>query len=256
MKKLFFLIPFIIPLFACDNIGEDERYIEVDRVESQRRVLLEEFTGQRCTNCPAAHAIIEKLEEQYGEDLIVVSIHAGSFGIEAPDGLMQPEGNTYAGKWGVSAYPCGIVDRNSGVLTDNEWATAIRNDIAKETNVSLDLEASLSPSGDMIDISTTLLSSGNVSGNLQLWITEDEIVGFQIDGSQRLQDYVHNNVFRACVNGTWGEPVSLAANVYDIVENSVLVDGLWNVEHLNVVGFVYNDSGVVQVAKCKVKTTD
>ena len=251
MKKILLIFPLLLTMLACDNIGEDDRYIEVAPIKSERRVLLEEFTGQRCTNCPAAHAIIEKLEEQYGEDLIVVSIHAGSFGIAAPDGLMQAEGNVYAERWGITAYPCGVVDRNSGVLTDGEWATAIRNDISKETNVDIALEAEAKDGS--INVSTRLSSSANVAASLQLWVTEDSIVGFQIDGGTRLQEYVHNNVFRACVNGTWGQPVAIEANVYASSDNSIAIDETWNVDNLNIVGFIYDDKGVVQVAKCKVK---
>ena len=253
MKKILFILTILPLFFSCDGVGEDDRYIEVAPIKSERKVLLEEFTGQRCTNCPAAHAIIEKLEEQYGEDLVVVSIHAGSFGIAAPDGLMQPEGDIYSEKWGIKAFPCGIVDRSSGILTDSEWATAIRNDIEKTTSVALEIEASVSSSGSSIDISTKMSSSSAVTANLQLWITEDGIVGFQIDEGKRLQDYVHNNVFRAAVNGTWGQPVELSANVFSNIESKIDIDDSWNIDNLNVVGFIYNDSGVIQVAKCKIK---
>lgn len=252
MKKALFLLPFLFLLFSCDNISEDDRYIEVAPILSQRKVLLEEFTGQRCTNCPAAHAIIEKLEEQYGDELIVVSIHAGSFGIASPTGLMQPEGDVYAGKWGVSAYPCGVIDRSGEVLVPDAWAAAIRNEMGKDTPVGLDLEAALSSDGHSIDITTTLYSSEPVKGSLQLWVTENDIVGFQIDGSQRLQDYVHNNVFRACVNGTWGEAVEISPNVFLTSENSIGLDEEWNVENLYIVGFLYNETGVMQVNRCKV----
>lgn len=250
MKKIIYILPLLLLLFGCDSIAEDDRYIEVEPLKSERRVLLEEFTGQRCTNCPAAHAILKKLEEQYGENLVVVSIHAGSFGIAAPDGLMQPEGNTYASHWGVKAYPCGIVDRNSGILTDSEWATAVRNDITKESNANIELEAVAK--GDSISITSVLSSATNLSASLQLWVTEDSIVGFQIDNGVRLQDYVHNNVYRASANGLWGQPVDITANVYTNVASSIAIDETWNTDHLNIVGFIFDDNGVVQVNKCKV----
>lgn len=252
MKKALYLLPVIGLLFGCDNIGEDDRYIEVDQVKPERRVLLEEFTGQRCTNCPAAHAVIEKLEEQYGSDLIVVSIHAGANAIASPAGLMQPAGNEYADHWDIKAYPCGMVDRNSGVLNVGEWASAIRNDMSKSADVDIVLNASLADDGQSISVTTQLLSSAAVKGSLQLWVTEDSIVALQIDGSNRIPDYVHNNVFRAAVNGLWGADVSLTPNVYSISTNTIAVDELWNTEHLNIVGFVYNDSGILQVDKCKV----
>lgn len=253
MKRFIALLPIILVLFGCDNIDENDRYIEVDPIVSQRRVLLEEFTGQRCTNCPAAHAVIEKLEEQYGDELVVVSIHAGNFGIAAPNGLMQPEGNEYASHWGVTAYPAGVVDRTGAVMTSDAWAAAIRAEAEKITDLVIDMEAVLSDDGKKVDVSTRMLTSGSVKGKLQLWLVENGIIGFQIDGSNRLQDYEHNNVFRACINGLWGEDVSLSPNYYHEAENSIELDPAWNTENLVVVGFVYNDSGVIQVNKCKVE---
>lgn len=253
MKRLIYILPLIFALAACDNIGKDDRYIEIEQVTAQRRVLLEEFTGQRCTNCPAAHAIIEKLEEQYGSDLIVVSIHAGNFGIPAPGGLMQPEGDQYASRWDITAYPAGVVDRKAPVLNSDSWATAIRDEIGKTTSLNIDLEASVTPDGDKIDVLAELYSSDAVDGSLQLWVVENGIVGFQIDGGNRLQDYVHNNVFRACVNGLWGESVSVPAATILNYDYALDIDSSWNTDNLYIVGFVYNAGGVVQVNKCKVK---
>ena len=71
---------------ACDEVGENDRYILGEAIKVERGVLLEDFTGQNCINCPEAHKVIEQLEEQYGEDkFIAVSIHCGGFGIDIKD---------------------------------------------------------------------------------------------------------------------------------------------------------------------------
>lgn len=49
-------------LGGCDQVDENDRLIELPAVESQRVVLLEEFTGQRCINCPAAHEVVKGLK--------------------------------------------------------------------------------------------------------------------------------------------------------------------------------------------------
>lgn len=257
MKKFIFLLPIFLIFCGCDNIGPDDRYTEVDEIVPVRRVLLEEFTGQRCTNCPAAHAIIESLEEQYGDNLIVVSIHAGEFGIAAIPGdatnwgLMQPVGDIYAKHWKVNAYPAGVIDRTGGVLKTDEWATALRLAMVQPTDVEIDLSADLSADGS-INIKSYISSSKALNAKLQLWIVENDIVTFQIDEGERLYDYVHNNVLRACVNGDWGTDISLAASTDYTFENSILRDEVWNPDNLYVVGFVYDDSGVLEAAKTKI----
>lgn len=236
---------------SCDNIDEQDRYIDTGEVEVERKVLLEEFTGQRCTNCPDAHRIIESLEEQYGDDLIVVSIHAGNFGISVKDGgLMQEEGNDYANRWDISAYPAGVVDRTGLVMTMNQWATAIREDLLKPADFQLSLEAQLSEDGKRIEVFTTMVSPRALNGYLQLWVVENGIVGFQIDNGTRLPDYVHNNVFRGCVNGLWGESIPLKGNVVEYNSSEIAINDEWVVENLRIVGFYYTDSGVVQVERC------
>ncbi|MCH5242008.1 MAG: Omp28 family outer membrane lipoprotein [Muribaculaceae bacterium] len=261
MKKLFLLIATLPFLIACDNIKEDERYIPVENRPLERKVLLEEFTGQNCVNCPDAHAVIEKLQDQFGENLVVVSIHAGSFGIPAEDGgLMQEEGDIYADHWKITAYPCGVIDRNSGVLNYDSWSTAIRKDGLYPANMDLDLSAELSADGKTINITTDLVSEGSNKGALQLWVVENGIIGYQRDGSDRIYDYVHNNVFRACVNGEWGQEIDMVNgdtehfyNSIEVLANQEEEINDWNVNNLYIVGFVYNDSGVIVVNKCKVE---
>lgn len=254
MKKLLFGLSLIFALASCDTVSEKDRYVEADDIEVARKVLLEEFTGQRCTNCPAAHAVIEKLQEQYGDDLIVVSIHAGNFGIPAEDGgLMQEEGDEYAAHWGISVYPCGVVDRNSGVLNSDAWAASIRDDMGKETSLDLGIEANVSGDRKEITVDAKMATSSKVEGNLQLWVVENDIIGFQIDGNNRLNDYVHNNVFRSCVNGLWGESVTLLPNENYDESYTIAVDEEWDVDNLFIVGFIYNNSGVLQVERVAVK---
>ena len=262
MKKLLLLFA-LLPLFAsCDSVDKDDRYIEVEDAPLQRRVLLEEFTGQRCTNCPTAHAVIEKLEEQYGNDLIVVSIHAGNFGIPASDGgLMQEEGDIYAAQWNIKAFPAGVVDRTGGEMTLDGWAGAIRQDGSYPSPMELNLHASLSHDNKTINVTSEVTSPESAKASLQLWVVENGLIGFQIDGGTRLYDYEHNNVFRGCVNGLWGQEFEIGAGGTLNFDNSVAVytndePGYeitsWNVDELYIVGFVYNDSGVLVVNRVKV----
>ena len=62
MNKNIFNILLILPLlFSCSEvIPEDERYEELPAIEAKRRILLEDFTGQFCSNCPEAHKVIRE----------------------------------------------------------------------------------------------------------------------------------------------------------------------------------------------------
>ena len=101
MKKQFIYIIGIAATLctACENISEDERFLEVEGVTAQRVVLLEDYTGQACVNCPNAHDVATELHEEYPENLIVVAMHAGVQAISPSvreGGLKQEEGDEHA----------------------------------------------------------------------------------------------------------------------------------------------------------------
>ena len=241
---------------ACDEVDEADRYKELTKIESKRNVLIEDFTGQMCTNCPDGHRTIVSLKEQYGSQVIAVGIHAGIFGIAegknpAIVGLMQPEGDEYAKNAGVETYPSAVIDRRSGALALSEWASYVRTAFERDCDLNIKLTAKIN--GGKIDIHSQFEQSANISGKYQIWVTESNIVALQIDNGKTITDYVHNHVYRTSVNGTQGENISLSANVFSDLNHSVDIKDNWNRENLSVVAFVYNEDGVVQAQECEVE---
>lgn len=252
----------VASLTGCNDIDDADRYIEADQVESLRAVLIEDFTGQNCVNCPDAHATMELLVEQYGDAVIPVSIHAGGFGIAATNkrytGLMQPEGDTYNDAWGINEWPKGVVNRRGGAKNHDQWAQAVREEIA--TPSALSIVANASCVDDKIDINLQFRPTADINARLQVWILEDGIVARQESNQGRINDYVHNHVYRASVNGVGGEPIALKDNIHSNLSLSCDVRSTdtekWVPANLSVVAFVYDDSGVIQASHCKVSTPD
>lgn len=258
LKHILLSLPLIASLAACDQVDEQDRLILGDAVVPARTVLIEDFTGQGCRNCPEAHGIIHALTEQYGDNVIPVSIHAGGFGYAVENTsfddnyicLMAPEGDAYDQKYNsLQTWPAGVVNRGA-TLNASDWAQAVKDALAQESPLAIDVTASLD--GNTIKIDTELRPNSDLSGKLQLWIIEDGIVARQRDGAKWIQDYEHNHVFRAAVNGTWGEDVTLKAGVHEQFSHSIAVRDneheKWVAANLSVVVFVYNDNGVQQAA--------
>ena len=116
MKYLAILLPVAAwALSACDNIESNERWEEKVPVEIKKNVLIEDFTGQNCVNCPAATDVIHQLQQgAAGAHIIAVGIHGGSMSYsidKLPFGLATAIGETYNKDWGVSSWPSGMVDR-------------------------------------------------------------------------------------------------------------------------------------------------
>lgn len=255
MNKLLYIIGIAALLAACDEVDEGDRYIYVPPRPSQRAVLLEDFTGQKCVNCPDATDVIHRLTEQYTSDsVIAVAIHGGNFGIdEAKGGLATEEARAYYDHWNVQAQPNGVINRQGGLQPYQSWATAVAAQIRRETFVALPA-LTAQADGDSLRVSVRAFSAIPLKGKLQLWLTEDSIIGRQLmpDGSAN-KAYVHNHIFRRSLNGTWGTDITLETDTLT-QQFAAPLDSKYNRQQLSVVAFIYNDGdGVYQVRKVKVE---
>lgn len=244
-------------LTGCSRIQEDERLIYVKPVAVNHKILIEDFTGQRCVNCPNASDEILRLQELYGEDaLIVVSIHSGPLGFHTNShflGLSTNTGDIYYTHWGVEYLPIGMVNR-SKLLSPSAWSAQIRDELQQKASVDIHVATELE--GHKLSIRTEVLGiDGNTKGKLQLWVVEDSITAFQLmpDGT-RCDDYIHRHVFRTAINGTWGEDINMKEGEQIIKEhNDVILADEWDINHLSIVAFVYDNNHVKQINQVKLK---
>ena len=237
---------------ACSDIAEEDRLIYVKPAAVERSVLLEDFTGQRCVNCPNAAQEIEKLVEQYGEDAIIaVGIHSGPLGFHTNSrfyGLSTDLGDAYYAHWDLQYQPVGLIDRGAPAEY-TAWGTLIREELQKTAPVEIELV--VDPVEHIAQCKVTGVD-GNTQGKLQLWLVEDEVTAFQMmpDGT-RNDNYIHNHVFRAAVNGEWGDDITVQEGYSIDKDYTFNLDEEWNPDKISIVAFVYNDSGVLQVIKAK-----
>lgn len=244
---------------SCSNIDEGDRLIYVKPAEVGRAILIEDFTGQKCINCPTGTEIINSIVETYGEDnVIAVGIHSGPLGFAGNSktvGLMTDTGNEYYTRWDKEnkmGQPWVIFNRKTSPDSHyNNWAAMVGTIISEKANLSVKI-------ANAYDAATRTLTTtvgadgvnGTVNGKLQVWIVEDGVKALQMmpDGKSN-KEYIHNHVFRAAVNGTWGEDVTVKEGETTTKQYSYVLPEAWNADNIAVVAFVYNDGGVENVAK-------
>jgi hypothetical protein len=246
-------------MVACDEVSVNDRLIYVEPPQVSRAVLIEDYTGQYCVNCPRATEEIERLIEQYGDSIVIaVAIHSGPFGKSKgePSPLYTEVGDMYFNTWGMSAQPIGLIDRlfGSTPFSYTDWAGGVNYEVAIDPPVSFltDIDYDAETRDAAIEVQTIGLDSALVSGKLQVWLVEDSIDSFQLmpDGS-REEHYNHMHVFRASVNDPWGDALSVSHGQVAVKNYELKLDPAWVPEHCSVVTFLYDDSGVHQVAKKK-----
>lgn len=262
MKRLLDTILVLAALLlavACDEVSADKRLTYVEPPQVSRAVLIEDYTGQYCVNCPRATEEIERLIEQYGDTTVIaVAIHSGPFGKSKgePSPLYTETGDLYFNKWGMSAQPVGLVDRLFGpmLFSYTDWGGGVNYEIAFKAPVGFMTEATYDEETRRaaIEVQTIGLDSALVSGKLQVWLVEDSIDSFQLmpDGS-RQEHYNHMHVFRASVNDPWGDDVAVAHGQVVVKNYDIAMDPAWVPEHCSIVTFLYDNEGVKQVSKKK-----
>lgn len=244
---------------SCSNIDEGDRLIYVKPAEVGRAVLIEDLTGQRCINCPTGTDIINGIIQTYGEDnVIAVGIHSGPLGFTGNSkrvGLMTDTGDEYYTYWANGTnlgQPSAIFNRKKGPSDNlNNWAAEVGLIISEKANLSIDITNAYDAKKRELTTKVGAFGvNGTVNGKLQVWIVEDGIKAMQMmpDVSAN-QEYIHNHVFRAAVNGTWGEEVTVKEGETTSKDYSYVLPETWNAENISVVAFVYNKSGVENVAK-------
>lgn len=244
---------------SCSNIDEGDRLIYVKPAEVGRAILIEDFTGQRCVNCPTGTEIINGIVDTYGEDnVIAVGIHSGPLGFAGNSntvGLMTDTGNEYYTRWDKEnkmGQPWVIFNRKTSPDSHyNNWAAMVGTIISEKANLSVKIDNAYDAAKRTLTTTVGAFgTNGTVNGKLQVWIVEDGIKALQMmpDGKPN-KEYMHNHVFRAAVNGTWGEDVTVKEGETTTKQYQYVLPEAWNADNIAVVAFVYNDGGVENVAK-------
>ena len=265
MKKISLIIFAVMAMafIACDEVSNDKRLTYIEPPEAARAILIEDFTGQYCVNCPRATEEIERLIEQYGDTVIIaVAIHSGPFSKDKTAGtspLYTEVGDQYFSNWKLSAQPVGLVDRLFGMpLNYTDWGGAVNYELTDSINSKAVVSIIVNTAYDFdtelgyADVQTIGMDSKPVSGKLQVWLVEDSIDSFQLmPNGSREEHYNHMHVFRASINDPWGDDLTVSHGEVVSKKYEFALDPAWVFENCSLVVFLYDEDGVKQVTKKK-----
>ncbi len=229
----------------------------------EKKILVEVFTGQACGNCPTGHNNLAKAMSGIESEFIEVAHHAGYY----PDQFTMEESHSMTWLYGSNGTYASAATFNRSLITDissNSVVFATTDKIAVEQAVhsfdDVQPYVELTMSNDYnnttregvvtINVSTIVVPPFSNS-TLNVWLTQDSIIAMQ---SPNGTNYVHNNVFRGSLTGTWGVAIDLASQVtnqysfkYSIPEVIISTYGTYKgyefdaiPENMNLVAFVGN----------------
>ncbi|MCX7953599.1 MAG: Omp28 family outer membrane lipoprotein [Bacteroidales bacterium] len=256
-------IAFIVIFISCDKIeppfketNNNQNIVDTNSFYNSQKILIEEFTGHRCGNCPRAHEKIEELKGIYSNKIIAVSIHAGFFAEPLPpnypNDFRTNVGNELYSFFGVQSTPIGLINRkkiNDTYLINYEnWSVVISDIITQSPAFLINVTPSIINDSNTINAKVIIKVKTDSINNIRLsvFLTEDSIISSQTDYSHSptlISNYVHNNVLRASFNGTWGTEITLInKSINDtVIRNFTLnVNSLWKLKNCKIVAFIYD----------------
>lgn len=218
-----FLLPLLalLLLVGCDAVERPDRWREDPTpIVPRRNVLLVDFTGQRCSNCPAAADLLHSLTAgPAGARIIAVSVHGGALALStdaSPRGLAGPDARRLTDEARVNSWPQGTVDRPVGgtLLRPSAWNAALAEHLALAADADAAAQQSLVADAHVALATRTLsytlrprhltdaAGQADAETYLHLWLVEDSITAPQTlaDGTERA-DYLHRHVLRLDLTG-------------------------------------------------------
>lgn len=232
-----------------------------------QNVLIEEYTGVRCQNCPAGAKLLEDLKTIHKERLVVLSIHGGFFAQPTNAENKLTLDNAY-GKDLIrifnqpQGYPSAIVNRKSfdGSLFagGNSWAGYINTELSSKPTVHISVKVNADAIARILRISaelTLLQESVSDAYFISIAIAENNIKDAQLTPTGVDVNYIHNHVMRKFLTPVQGNQLPvLILNQAKILNFTTDIPSDWNINELYAVAIIHKGTPnyeVLQVAEGK-----
>lgn len=243
-------------LTSCENVDPADRFIPLERPLSQKNILVEEFTGAKCVNCPEGAATIAALHEVYGDQIIAVSLYPSQMESLTKPLPMGQDLRTSEATDIFSAFdgpakglPAASFDRQpigGSVLqlTPSSWGGAVYDILMNNTTspVDITLGHEYDPSTRELNLDYTVIYNQAVAQpvTFQFYLVENGIVSAQITQQGIDMNYVNNHVLRQALFGIWGKELDgthiMASTSQGQISISLPVT--YVAENCQVIGFV------------------
>jgi len=279
MKTWLVILMVLVVFFqSCDEV--EPPYTEANQSpevadSAIQKVVIEEFTGHLCPNCPEGAKVAHQLEQMYPDRVIIVSIHAGYFAnLQSPNYLTDYRCSTGDDLFNVFqpiSYPTAMINRisrnGSPLLEKDAWAPLVDSLIHTSPTIRISYEKQYNSTTSTLQATIHFIFLQNIEEKT-MWcafITEDSLISYQKNNNSSLgpvpdiADYQHNNVLRGSVNGSWGDTLSIdpvqAGDTISKTFQYSFASSPWNINNTHIVVFAYESTTkrILQVNKFPVK---
>lgn len=250
-----------VPLIYKDTV-----FTDVLPAAQEKTVLLEEFTGVRCVNCPAGHEISNQILEDHPNRVFAAIVHAGFLAdpySNSTQDFVTNESSALYDFLSVEAVPAAAVNRvlfagasSLALINKSQWAGKVNSELQKVTPVNIYAYHQYNQNTRQLTVYVQLRYLQDVSAaqNVSVFLTENNIIDPQayIDdsGHDAVQDdYVHKHVLRDALTPISGQPLGETGTASKVIVRSfsTTVSNNWKPSDCHIIAFVNNASGDKEV---------
>ncbi len=252
-------------------IYKDTVFTDALPTTQTQNILLEEFTGVRCVNCPDGHEISNQILEDHPNRVFAAVIHAGFLAdpySNSSEDFVTAETSALYNFLGVEAVPAAAINRvlysglsSVALINKSQWAGKVNIELQRTTPVNVYAYHQFNQSTGQLTVYVQLryLQDLSEAQNVSVYLTENNIIDPQayIDdsGHDAIQDdYTHKHVLRDMLTPTSGQPLGESAVAGKVIVRSfsTTVNSAWKPADCRIIAFVNNASNnkeILQVAE-------
>ena len=217
MKNIITILSFILIIISCDVVEgpyeiDTGGIIPTDTNTYVKKILIEDFTGHTCQNCPSAARELEAIHDLYGNQIIGIAIHVSkTFARPYPPSQAPNYQYDFRTKWGKEwddlfsiseiGLPGGMINRigypTEHRLGKDEWLSRVITELEKEIDFGISITTNITGNEGEITVNTEILNNINGDYNLVVCLSESNIINWQKDGAEDIEDYEHNHALRS-----------------------------------------------------------
>ena len=228
-----------------------------------KTVLIKDFTGARCVNCPAAAEYAHNLQHQLDEDhIFIMSVHAGYLAqpIGSFPDFLTDEGtewyNNHDSNPLFSVDHVALTDGNT--LKVEQIDAPVAEALEEEQSFEIMVGTQYDEGSRQLQVSVQAAALTEMDGQFYITVclVEDHIIGWQTIPGGVDKEYDFRNVFRGTLNGANGEEFeSLHVNANDSFHfsYSTEINADYNADECYLMAYVSLGDKILQTAVKKIK---
>lgn len=205
-----------------------EPYIFDKNTNTNRNILIEDYTGHLCNNCPPAAVIAKNIETSNPERVFVLSVHAGGATntFQTVTGKFKTDYTTHAGTEytiqipGFNGNPSGMISRTTASgslwLSKDVWSSqvsALLSENKLKGNIQIKTDFFPSTGGVFVNYEVEAVEDLDASTKVLIFLAEKKIISPQkLEDSSTDELYEHHNVMSGLITNTILNPDGKTGN--------------------------------------------